>query len=93
MLDESWFQYTNYELGYSINYPVTKIHFMGSCKWNEEGGDHSFRPEPAHVPVKVFEDGDTVYISGEYQHELGGETRETSAGGGTPVRERTGLLR
>jgi len=85
MLDETWFNYTNYELGFSINFPRTKIHFMGSCKWNEENGDHSYRPEPSHVPVSIFEDVDTVYITSEYRHELGGETRETSADGGTRI--------
>jgi hypothetical protein len=85
MLDETWFNYTNYQHGFSINFPRTKIHFMGSCKWNEENGDRSYRPDPSHVPVKIFEDGDTVYITSEYQHELSGETRETDADGGTRI--------
>lgn len=85
MLDETWFNYTNYQLGFSINYPRTKIHFLGSCTWNEENGDRSYRPDPSHVPVQIFEDGDTVYITSEYQHELSGETRETDADGGTRI--------
>lgn len=82
-LDDTWLKYTNYELGFSINFPRTMIHFLGSCKWNEENGDHSYRPEPSYVPVKIFEDVDTVFITSEYQHELSGETKETSADGGT----------
>jgi hypothetical protein len=35
------------------------------------------------VPVRIYEDGDTTYIAGEYYHELSGETKETSADGGT----------
>lgn len=85
MLDETWFKYTNYELGFSINFPRTKTHWRGSCVWIEEDGDHSYRPRYAHVPVKIFEDGNTVYITSEYQHELSGETRETSADGGTRI--------
>jgi hypothetical protein len=81
--DDTWFNYTNYQLGFSINYPRTMIHFFGSCQWNEENGDHSYRPELSYVPVTIFEDGKKVYISSEYYHELTGETRETSADGGT----------
>jgi hypothetical protein len=85
MLDETWFKYTNYQLGFSINFPRTKIHFMGSCVWNEENGDRSYRYEYSHVPVKIFEDENTVYITSEYQHVLSGETRETDADGGTRI--------
>jgi len=81
-LDETWNQYVNYRLGFSIKFPKTMVTFYGSCRWNEENGDHSYRPDPAIVPVKVFEDVDTVYIAGEYYHELAGETTETTADGG-----------
>ncbi|UCG24370.1 MAG: hypothetical protein JSW55_19990 [Chloroflexota bacterium] len=83
MLDDTWLSYTSRENGFSINIPRTMIHMYGSCKWSEENGDHSYRPELAYVPVAIFEDGDTVYISSDYYHVLGGETRETSADGGT----------
>jgi len=83
VLDEIWLQYTNYQLGFSIKYPRAVMYFYGSCKWNEEHGDHSYRPELSFVPVKVFEDGNTVYIANEYYHELTGETKETDARGGT----------
>ena len=82
-MDETWFNYTNFQLGFSIDYPRTKIHFKGSCTWNEENGDRRYRYEYALVPVKIFEDDDTVYITSEYQHELSGETKETDADGGT----------
>ena len=82
-LDETWFQYTNYQLGFSIKFPGTTISPYGTCKWTEENGDHSYRPEPLYVPLKIFEDGDTTYIAGEYYHELIGETKETGADGTT----------
>ena len=75
-LDDTWIQYTNYQLGFTIKVPKTMAHYYGSCKWSEEGGDHSYRPEPAIVPVKVFEDGNTVYIASEYYYELLEETTE-----------------
>jgi hypothetical protein len=82
-IDETWSTYINYEHGFSINFPRTLVHFFGACTWNEEDGDHSYRPELAHVPVAIFEDEETVYISSEYYHELSGETKESDAGGGT----------
>jgi hypothetical protein len=82
-LDETWYQYTNYQLGFSFKFPRTTVSQYGFCKWTEENGDHSYRPEPAFVPVKVFEDGNTTYIAGEFYYELTGETTETSAGGAT----------
>lgn len=81
-IDETWSRYTNYQLGFSINFPKTMVHFYGSCRWNEENGDHSYRPELTAVPVEVFEDGDTTYITSAYYYELTGETKETSADGG-----------
>ena len=82
-LDETWNQYTNYRMGFSIKVPKTMASLYGSCKWNEENRDHSYRPELSYVPVSIFEDGDRTYIAGEYYHELTGETKETSADGGT----------
>jgi hypothetical protein len=81
--DDTFIQYTNYRIGFSIKFPKTTVSLYGSCTWNEENGDHSYRPELSYVPVKVFEDGDTIYIAGEYYHELTGETKETKADGGT----------
>jgi hypothetical protein len=82
-LDRTWYQYTNYQLGFSIKFPKALVSLYGSCKWTEENGDHSYRPEPSSVPVKIFEDGDTAYIAGEVYYELTGETKETSADGAT----------
>jgi len=80
-LDETWNQYTNHQLGFSIKVPKTMVSFLGSCKWNEENGDHSYRPESAFVPVKIFEDAGSVYIVAEYYHKLAGETTDDSGGG------------
>jgi hypothetical protein len=82
-LDETWSQYTDHRLGFSIQVPHMMVSPYGSCKWVEENGSHSYQPEPSYVPVKVFEDGDTTYIAGEYYYELTGETKETSADGTT----------
>lgn len=46
----------------------------GSCKWITDDGDHSYRPEPALVPVEIFEDTNVVYIAPEYYYELSEET-------------------
>ena len=70
-LDETWNQYTNYELGFSIKFPKEMAAMLGSCYWNEEQG--SYRPEMAFLPVQVFEDADAVYIAPEHYFELAGE--------------------
>lgn len=77
-IDATWNKYTNYQLGFSIKAPKEMLQNHGSCKWNEEDGDHSYRPDPALVPVKIYEDtqNSTVYIASEYYYELAGETIE-----------------
>jgi len=80
-LDETWSKYTNQQLGFSINFPGTMVHLFGSCTWNEE--EESYRPELSFVPVEIFEDGDVVYISSAYYHELTGPIKKTDAEGGT----------
>ncbi len=80
-LDDTWSKYTNYQMGFSINFPRTMVHLFGSCTWNEE--EESYRPELSFVPVEIFEDDNTVYISSEYYHELTGEIKKTDAEGGT----------
>ena len=65
-MDETWYQYTNYRMGFSIHFPRTMVSPYGSCKWVEEKGDHSYRPEPSYVPVRVLENDDKTYIAGEY---------------------------
>ena len=73
-LDDAWSQYTNSRLNISFRFPKMMMATYGSCRWVEEGGDHSYRPEAALVPVKVFEDANTIYIAAEYYYELAGET-------------------
>ena len=82
-LDGTWFQYANYQLGFSLKVPNTMVSFLGACKWNEKDGDRSFRPDPALVPVRIFEDVGSVYIAPEYIHELSGEWKQAGAQGGT----------
>jgi hypothetical protein len=82
-LDETWNRYTNYGLGFSLKVPKTMVSYNGSCKWNEENGDRSYRPKPAAVPVKIFEDVDSVTIAPEYLYELSGATSETNDQGGS----------
>ena len=84
-IDDNWSHYTNYKLGFSINFPNVKTHAFGACAWVEENGDHSYRPRYSHVPVAVFEGENAVYITSEYQHVLSGETKETREDGGTRI--------
>ena len=80
-LDETWNQYSDFRLGFSIRFPKTMVAFFGSCTWNEEQG--SYRPEMALVPVKIFEDSDAIYIAPETYYELAGERTVTTTDGGT----------
>ena len=71
----NWKTYTNNNLGYSLKLPVLVSHFNGSCVYisSPNAGESSYRPESAMVPVKVFEDGNSTYISSQYYYHLGGE--------------------
>ena len=73
-IDDTWNQYTNYSLGFSIKVPKEMVHIYGACQWNEE--QQSYRPEEKAEPVKIFEDlaNKTVYISSEYYYKLSGKT-------------------
>lgn len=82
-LDETWNRYTNYDLGFSLKVPKTMVSYYGSCTWNEDNGDSSYRPKAAAVPVKIFEDADGVTIAPEYLYELAGATTETNGQGGS----------
>ncbi len=73
-LDDTWNQYVNSRMGFSIRFPKMMMAQYGACRWSEEGNDHSYRPEATLVPVKVFEDANTVYIAAEYYYELADET-------------------
>jgi hypothetical protein len=70
-LDGTWNQFTDQRLGFSIRFPNQMATFRGSCVWNEQQG--SYRPEPALVPVKIFEDVDAVFIAAQHYFELAGE--------------------
>ena len=72
-LDDTWNQYVNSRLGISIRFPKMMIAQYGACRWSEEGTDHSYRPEAALVPVRVFEDTNTIYIAAEYYYQLADE--------------------
>lgn len=63
--------YTNTNLAFSLNLPTHMFPFYGGCQYNE--AEQSYRPKTAYVPVKTFEDGNSVYISHEYYYQLGGE--------------------
>jgi hypothetical protein len=73
-LDDTWSQYINPRLDISIRFPKMMMATYGSCRWSEEGEDYSYRPEAALVPVRVFEDANTIYIAAEYYYELTGES-------------------
>lgn len=76
-IDAAWNKYTNHTLGFSLKVPKQVMHTNGaSCKWSTDKGDHSYRPVSAMVPVKIFEDGNNVYISTEYFYKMSGETKE-----------------
>jgi len=70
-LDETWNQYTNYRLGFTIRFPKEMAAMLGSCYWNEE--QESYRLEMAFLPVGIFEDADAVYIAPQHYFELAGE--------------------
>lgn len=79
-VDSTWNKYTNYKLGFSMDMPKLMSPFSGGCKWNTT--ENSYRPESTPVPVKIFEEGNVVYISQEYYYLLGGE-RKVPQGYGT----------
>lgn len=75
-LDETWNQYTNPRLGFSLKVPKIVYHSYGACNWTTANGDHSYRPQVSAVPVKIFEDGDDIFISTEFYYELTDKTQE-----------------
>ena len=82
-LDETWNRYTNYDLGFSLKVPKTMVSYNGACIWNKANDDRSYRPKPASVPVKIFEDADSVTFAPEYLYELSGAMTETNDQGGS----------
>ncbi|MDD5039983.1 MAG: hypothetical protein PHY34_02425 [Patescibacteria group bacterium] len=84
-IDNTWVQYTNYHLGFSIKLPKQIMTNYGGCEWNEaiasDGTeDHSYRPVNAMIPTSVFENSDTVYLVNSYSYQLKGRTDETVNG-------------
>lgn len=75
-VDASWNKYTNYQLGLSLKVPKQMMEPYGLCNYNDKNGDHSYRPQEAGIPVKIFEDKDIVYLAAEYNYELSGETKD-----------------
>jgi len=74
VLDETWKQFTDYRLGFSIKFPKEMATTRGSCTWKEDEG--SYRPETALVPVQIFEEPNAVYIGAEHYYELTGERQQ-----------------
>lgn len=75
-LDPTWDLYTNYKLGFSLKVPKVST-ATATCVWKgEDQGDHSYRPTYGLVPVKIFEDENSVYINHEYRYNLTGKTTE-----------------
>ncbi|MFH0864021.1 MAG: hypothetical protein V1858_02960 [Candidatus Gottesmanbacteria bacterium] len=75
-IDNTWNKYTNSVLGFSHKVLKNMIEPYGLCPFSDTNGDHSYRPKPSSVPVKIFEEGINVYIASEYFYKLTGETNE-----------------
>lgn len=80
-LDDTWNEYVNHRLGFSMRVPRTMYHPMGDCVWRGEQGDPSYRPLMAEVPVAVFEDVDRVYLAAASYAELIQPTQEPHGAG------------
>lgn len=77
-VDDLWNKYTNSDLGFSLKVLKNMREPYGQCAYSDKNGDHSYRPSESSVPVKIFEEGSTVYIASEYLYRLKGETKENS---------------
>lgn len=70
-IDETWNLYTNYQYGFSLKIPKVMSHSYGSmCDWTND----SYRPKTGNVPVKVFEEEESIFISSDFFYNLAGET-------------------
>lgn len=67
-IDNDWILYKNETLGFSINIPKKVYHNYGACLNQDDG---SYRPKGDMVPVEVFEDNYSVFISTLYFWRLG----------------------
>ncbi|OGC79877.1 hypothetical protein A3K01_04090 [candidate division WWE3 bacterium RIFOXYD1_FULL_43_17] len=70
LVPEGWKSYSNADLKFSINYPKNVFVHQGSCEKITEGSETSYRPKPAAVPIKIFEDTDGIFIAPEFIYEL-----------------------
>ncbi len=70
LVPAGWKSYSNADLKFSINYPKNVFVQQGSCEKITEGSEASYRPKPAAVPIKVFEDTDSIFIAPEFIYEL-----------------------
>lgn len=64
--------YTNNEFSFSIEIPTQMYHSYGAMC---DMVGSSYRPKAGQVPVKVFEDRDSVFITSEYFYQLGSATQ------------------
>lgn len=77
-LDETWNQYSDPVLGFTLKVPKMMIEPYASCKYVDTNGDHSYRPQEGALPVKFFSNDGMVYLASEYTYQLSGETADAS---------------
>lgn len=61
-IDNTWNLYTNNQLGFSMQIPKTTSEYGGSCV--------SGKLSNSSVPVKIFNDNQSIYITTEYFYEF-----------------------
>lgn len=61
-IDNTWNQYTNNQLGFSMQIPKTTSEYGGSCV--------NGKLNVSTVPVKIFNDNQGIYITTEYFYEF-----------------------
>ncbi len=67
-IDDTWNLYTNSRHGFSIQVPKQMFHYYGNCIWKDD--IQSYINDFAHLPVKIFDDLGTVYITSRNYYEL-----------------------
>jgi hypothetical protein len=70
-LDNTWNQYTNSGLGFTLKIPKETWEQISCTKEN-----NSYHTELGLVPIKVFEDTKSIYIKSEYTHKVSGESQQ-----------------
>ncbi len=66
--------FTTDRFNFSLYVPKETEFGYGACEWKE--AEKSYRPKAASVPVKIFEDSTTTYISVSYYYHLKGATKK-----------------